>query len=441
MRCPAPLGIGYVAAYLRQSGYEVSILDCVIEGHANRRTAAADIDVVGLESREIASAVAAYNPTHVGVSCLMSSQLQNMLDTCRIVKAISPEIVVFTGGAHPSALPDDVLRNKEIDAVIIGEGERGSLAVLEGARGKVVSPILDVEHLPWPARDIMSMGKYIKKNAPMNLYTRYNSVTQIATSRGCPFQCSFCATTRFHGRWRGRSALDVLKEMRFLYDTYQVQELNIVDENFIYDRNRAMEILGNVSETGIRALSAPGGVWIQGLDDGLLGTMRKAGFYQITFPIESSDPDILRNVIHKPLDLKIVPGLVRTAKKLGMDTHAFFIFGFPEQTEEHLRRDCEYAKSLGFDSISVSVLAPYPGSPYYAKHREQINMDRLWSTRANVPHPLYSPEQVEGLAMGYSKTFNKGLFWRRPVKFCDKYLGTMLRRLRLRDWSTLFCKH
>jgi radical SAM superfamily enzyme YgiQ (UPF0313 family) len=441
LRCPVPLGIGYVAAYLREFGYEVGILDCVIEGIGKRRKISEEVDIVGLSNEEIGSTIASRRPQYVGVSCLMSSQFANMLAVCRIAKEINPDIVTFTGGAHPSALPDDVLGHGEVDAVVVGEGERGALRVLEGARGRVASEVMDVDEIPWPARDLLSVGRYVELNAPMNLFTKYNRVTQMVTSRGCPFRCSFCATTRFHGKWRGRDADDVVRELKFLYDEYGVQEVNIVEENFIFDRERALRILRGAPGTGIKALSAPGGIWVQGLDEELLVAMREAGFYQVTFPIESSDKDILKRVIRKPLDLAKVPGLVRFARKLGMDTHGFFIFGFPEQDEGHLRKDMRYARSLGFDSVSVSVLSPYPGSPYFQEYRDRIDMGRLWSTTANVPHPIYSGKEIEDLAKGYSEKYNKALFWRRPLRFVDKYFGTMLRRLRLRDWDTLFSKH
>jgi len=208
-----PLGIAYIASYLREKGVEVELMDCVVEGYYND-IIEKDTRTFGLSDDEIKKRIRKSNPDFVGISCLMTAQKHNALRVCDLVKEVDANIQTIMGGNHPSVFPTDILADKNVDHVVIGEGEYATLSILQKKeKGIVRGGVCDVNELPWPARDLLPMDKYIKINMPENIFSPYDRVTQIATSRGCPFHCVFCCTTNTHGAWRGRKWEDIIEEI------------------------------------------------------------------------------------------------------------------------------------------------------------------------------------------------------------------------------------
>lgn len=436
-RCMVPLGIAYIGSYLRANGIDVQILDSVVEGY-NTDSINDGMRTFGLSLEEIGNAIGGYSPDFVGVSCLMTQQWKNALAVCRIAKESNPKIHTVMGGCHPSVFPRSVLKHSEVDSVVMGEGE---VAMLEVARHRLKGMIqmkpLNIDKIPWPARDLFSIEKYLKINMPENIYSPHQRVTQILTSRGCPFRCVFCATTNFHGQWRGRTPADVVSEAEHLKREYGIDELNIVDENFILNRNRTIEILKGFERLNI-AWSNPGGIWVNGLDFELLDLMKSSGCYQLTFPVETSNSSILREVIHKPINLKSVKPLVRYCRKIGIDTHAFFISGFPQQTKQNMLDDYKFALDCGFTSVTFNLITPLPGSELYEQYKTQVDIDNINYIKASIKHPSIPAEELEQMVRDFNRKFNRSIIWRNPVIFIKKYIRTLLHKFSLKDFSTIF---
>lgn len=436
-RCLVPLGIAYIAGYLREHGVDVKILDCVVEGYDND-IIKGNMKTFGLGEKEIREKISEYRPDYVGVSCLMTEQRHNAHMVCRVAKEVNSNVHTIMGGCHPSALPDDVLEHKEVDSVTIGEGELAMLNIVNGKKsGRVQENPLDIDSIPLPARDLLPVEKYIEINMPENPFSPYNRVTQMLSSRGCPFHCYFCSTVKFHGSWRGRKAEDVVEEARMLKEKYGIEEINIIDENLVADRERTVKIMKGFKELKI-AWSNPGGVWVQGLDNDLLDIMKEAGCYQLTFAIETTNDYVLHKIIHKPLKLEIVEPLVKHCRKIGIDTHAFFICGFPEQTKQDMINDFEYAKKIKLDSASFNIISPFPGSDLFKDYRDKIDLENIGYTKVSIEHPEMTKEELEKMVDDFNVKFNKSLLWRRPIKYFKKYWGTALRKYSLREIPNLF---
>ncbi|MBN2406682.1 MAG: B12-binding domain-containing radical SAM protein [Elusimicrobia bacterium] len=425
-RCLFPLGLGYLAAVLEKEGIDVCVLDCIVEGY-NTEVSHDDGEITfGLQDDEIKKRIREYNPDFVGVSCLLSRQAHNAHRVCGIAKDVNKSIRTIMGGCHPSALPEAVIADPNVDNVVIGEGEGAILAIVKGERsGMVRSDDISLEKLPWPARHLLPMEKYIGINMPTSVFSPSNRVTQIEFTRSCPFNCSFCATTQFRAGYRKREVNDCLAEVKFLKNKYRIEELDIIDSNFIVDKVWVKQLLTGLKELGI-SWANPGGIWVGGLDEEMLHLMKESGCYQLSLAVESSTPRILKDIINKPTKLDMVKPVVDICRKIGIDLHAFFICGFPEQTREEMNNDYRFAKEMGFTSASFNIISPLPGSRIYEKYMSEF--DDIDLRKASIPHPDMSRGDIEKLVEKFNRSFNSSLIYRNPAMFFKKYVSTLLRK-------------
>ncbi len=427
-RCLLPLGIAYIAAVLDRRGMLVKVLDCIVEGY-NTEVYNDDGELTfGLKDSEIMERILDFNPDYVGVSCLISRQAYNAHRVCKIAKEINPKINTIMGGCHPSALPEQVVVDPNVDNVVIGDGENGILQIINGVKsGIVTGGSVDVKKSPWPARHLFPMEKYLEINMPTSVFSPHKRVSQIEFTRSCPFNCCFCSTTNFRGKYQKREVEDCLKEIVFLKEKYAIEELDIIDSNFIVDKKWTRDLLKGIKKIKI-SWANPGGIWIGGLDEEMLCLMKESGCYQLSLAVESSTPRILENVINKPSKLEMVEPVVKICKRIGIDTHAFFIAGFPEQTLEEIKNDYKFAKKMGFTSASFNIICPLPGSNIYNKYKGELKLDDIDLRKASIPHPEIGKEELEKLVRKFNKNFNSSLFYRNPKMFFKKYIGTLIRK-------------
>ncbi|MHA1264599.1 MAG: B12-binding domain-containing radical SAM protein [Candidatus Helarchaeota archaeon] len=362
-----PLGLGYLAAVLRKHGHQVNLLDCAI---------------IKESYKQIRSRVKKINPDIVGITAL-SSYYNEMRRLARILQPLN--IPIILGGVHVSALPKRSLYECKADFVVIGEGEYTLLELLnkwsdENARkeikgiayiddGRFIQTpkrklISNLDEIPFPAWDLINPLKYPLQ--PHGAIAKRSVVAPILTTRGCPFACTYCASTHFWGhKFRRRSAPNIVDEIELLVDKFRVREIHIWDDNFTLIRKHVVEFCREVLRRKLDlTFACPNGVRIDTLSKELLTLMRRTGFYSLTFAIESGSQTILNNV-NKKLNLKIIPTTIKVAKKLGFIIPSFFIFGLPGETYETARRTIQFAKSLPIDLPSFFIAKPLPGSQLF----------------------------------------------------------------------------
>ena len=445
-----PLGIAYVAAVLETQGFDVRILDVAAEDFRNKHPVGEGYVRVGLNYEAIEKRVAEFHPDVVGVSCLLSSQFQDMCGICQLAKERCGVPITVVGGEHPSALPEDSLRKDCIDFVVIGEGEYtmrdlmrclsdgDDLRQIDGLGYKTEDKIIvnrkrvfieDLDELPLPARHLLPMKVYFDTNIPQSGTSLRSPNTPMMTSRGCPAHCTFCATSRFWGnRQRARSVQRVLDEMEHLVNEYGVREVQFIDDNLTLDRNRAIRLFDGMIERGLDLVwNTPQGIAIGGLDEEVLRKMKQSGCYEITFGIESGDPDVLRNIIKKPLRLDRIEQLVKAARKLGLITKGYFVAGMPGETLEQMRKTFEFAKKLRLDAAGIFIAAPLPGTELYEACKEKgylkddFSFERMSYARGSIETPDFTAREVEQLVSRNILLLNLGLLLRNPLRFFKKY--------------------
>lgn len=388
-----PLGIAYIAAYLEMHGkYEIKILDALIEGDTIEGTTIEGGSKIryGLTDGEIEECIRRYSPDVVGVSCLFAAIEEDAVNVCKIVKRINPNIITILGGAHAGAVAYGLVdRCNEIDFVIQGEAEvafHELLLAIENDKGfeelngvayrqnkttRLIPKtryIEDLDSLPFPARHLFNMNKYFEK-ASAHGTNKLSPYTQMITSRGCPFNCTFCALGNHWGsKQRMRSAKNVLDEMEYLVKKYGIKEIHFEDDNLTADKKRALEIFDGIIERGFDIIwIVPSGMAVAALDEELLVKMKASHCYSVTLAIESGSQWVVSKLMRKPVNLRKVPDLVNLVKKVGLEVKAFFILGYPDETKETIKETVEFAKKLELDWSVFSIASPIPNTEMYKR--------------------------------------------------------------------------
>ena len=367
-----PLGIGYIAGYLRAVG-----IDCALIDGLNR----------GLGTQALANACE--DADLVGISCL-SDFLTETVELTEALKARGKRVVI--GGPHASALPRETLAETGADLVIVGEGERTTAelaAYLEaGERGPLpegvcagnaaeLRPrelIAELDSLPFPDWGQMDPRSY--KHAPHGGLIKSFPVAPITTTRGCPFDCSFCASPMLWGRRiRFRSPGNVVDEIEYLVNDFGVREVHFEDDNFTLRAEHAEGVCRGILDRGIRiSWALPNGIRVDAVTPKLLKLMRESGCYYTAFGVESGSPEILKNV-NKRTDLDKTEQAVHWAHDAGIMTQGFFIFGLPGETADTIEETIEFAKRIPLDRGQFLLLDVLPGSRLWDELRDEVRAD------------------------------------------------------------------
>ncbi|MFH2145314.1 MAG: radical SAM protein [Candidatus Omnitrophota bacterium] len=443
-----PLGITYLAAYL-SSEYEVKLLDAALAGYNLERRLDARFRVYGLEKEEIKKKIQEFSPDVVGVSCLYSSQFYQVQDVCAAAKELSRDIITVIGGTHPTFLGAECMKSADIDFIVLGEGEQTFQKLLDCLNQNkdysaidglifrkddkiITNPKTDwidnLDELPFPARRKLPLDEYFRINLPMGLLARRTPAMNIITSRGCPFKCSFCSSSRFWGgKYRGRSAENVLDEMAHLKKDLGVRELKFFDDNLTYLPVRAREIFQGMVDRNFKfSWNTPNGIDIHTLDEEIIRLMKQSGCYELTLAVESGDEEVLKNIIKKPFDLAKVAETARIIKRNRIDTYGFFIIGFPGETKRQIQNTLNFIDRLRLGRISLFIANPLPGTEIYDVCLEKGYLRHSASSYFDYFHSRIQTEDFDSeylliLRRKYYWNYNLKLFLRNPLKFIRKY--------------------
>lgn len=454
--CCMPMGIAYLGAVLRDS-FDVSLLDAVAEGHHLERDIDRRLFQYGLSTDMIMDKIRALEPDAVGISCLFSNQFPVVAELARKVKEWNPDALTVTGGTHPSFLPERCLKEEGLDYVVRGEAELSLPALLaavqkgagfdeveglcwrENGDVKVrekTSWIKDLDTLPFPARDLLPVEKYFDINVPFMFFSQSPRNLSFISSRGCPCRCNFCSSTRYWGgRYRARSPESVLAELEHLKSRYGVEEVKFEDDNLTVDSKRAKAIFRGMIERGLNLRwNMPNGVMVKTLSDReLVSLMKESGCYEVILAFESGDQFVVDNIVNKPLDLVKARDIVAQVKEFGIDTHAFFIVGFPGETLAQIRNTFSYARSLQLDKFYVFIFNPLPGTPLFQQCLDRGLIRDEYQTEENCylisgfSTDEWTPEQLEAMQKKEYWRATFSILWRDPKKFFGKYLRRVLR--------------
>tara|TARA_Y100000310_G_C20648262_1_gene797890 strand:- start:65 stop:1504 length:1440 start_codon:yes stop_codon:yes gene_type:complete len=380
-----PLALGYLASYAKK--YVKGDIDIKIFDEA------AGDDLIK-ECKD-------FNPDLVGLTA-STPLIKRAIQISKELKAINPNIKIFAGGTHITAIPASV---KNFDLGFIGEGEETLVEVINTIKkgGDIKSPhikgicfekdgkiianerrpfIEDVNSIPPPARDLMNMKYYIRPKETVRGII--GKATQIMASRGCHWNCSYCSNNLLWKRQvRFFSPSYVVQEMKNLIDKYKLDLIYFQDDNFSVNDEWLTELCNLMIESGV----SKNVLWsvqcrVDCITKEKLELMKKAGCIRIEFGLESGSKKILE-YYNKDTDLKKAREAIALCKEVGLHTLGNFVIGAPIETEEDIIKTRNFYKENKLSYVSPFIITPLPGTKLYNDFKSEYGLNeekQNWDT-------------------------------------------------------------
>lgn len=381
------LGLLQIAAFLREKNHEVIVLDALQEGFNQQVKYNKSYYKVGLSDEEILNRLDT-DIDVLGISVPFSHSAKLAHDFIKKIKNKFKNLVVVIGGVYPSSQPELAIKS-DADFVVMGEGEEPFLNVLEYLSDnsiKLFNSVIkqendlknaksyfssDIDKFPLPARDLVNFKNYLVRS-PRNV--RGWQSASIITSKGCPFDCEFCAVHPVCGyKWRPYSTERVLKEINYLVDNYGVNNIEIEDDNFTVNPERVKKILNGIIEINkTKSLSwqALNGLRIDTLNEDLIRLFKDSNCRHLNIALEHGDEDVLK-LIKKRLNLDKVLEITELLEKYKIGSHIFTIYGYPGESKERFNNALEYYKKLknvaSNTTFKFFIAQPYPNTRLFKR--------------------------------------------------------------------------
>jgi len=419
-----PLGLGYLAAVMEAEGHQAAIFDLGLEP----KTPLED-DV---------ARIVAFAPDLIGVTAMTNNyySAEEMLRLLR-QRASCPTVV---GGPHATVFPERVMADPNVDYVIYGEGEetlrelvralalssfqpkQEDLAKVQGlcfkSAGEVVCnparPLIkDLDSLPFPARHLFDLSRY-----PLYAPNGERMVT-LLSSRGCPYNCSYCFKGIVGRTYRQRSPGNIIAEIRSLMERYAYRYFYFIDDLFTLDRRRLSAIAERMIEERLdirwQCLAR-----VDRVTPELLQLMYRAGCRELHYGIESGNPQILER-IGKRITLEQVRQAVSWTTQAKIAVKGYFMLGLPGDTEETIGETIRFASELDLDQAMFSLTTPFPGT-------------RLWEELV-ARHPEMEHHQDFSQAFYYTNLEHMIQPFFNVSEVSDERLSQLALEARKRSWE------
>ena len=411
-----PLALGYLSSYLKKNGMDVKIFDGLRDNVSNA---------------ELLESIVAETPTVVGITCL-TAFYKETIELSQMLKETGLRVII--GGVHPTFLPQETLAESGCDYVVLGEGEIALLKLLQNnfqsdsiagvysikdfedskpviKKGKKIENLDDI---PFPDWEQLNPNLYPK--APHGAIVKNFPVAPVITTRGCPYECTFCASPSFYDRKiRFRSPENVIQEIKYLVDQFGIREIHFEDDNLTIRRGHIDKICELIITKGIEiSWACPNGIRADKVDADLISKMKESGCYYFAYGVESADQQILSN-IKKQVKIETIEKSIDLASKAGISCQGFFIFGLPGETEETLNKSIHFAKRSKLARAQFLILDVLPGSELWdtLKGKFVPNWDKK-----SYKEPEWLPgELTDKLLMNAQSKAFREFYFKSPLRF------------------------
>lgn len=366
------------------------------------------------------------------------------------VRSTLPGALTCVGGPHPTAATEETLSEMDgaLDYAFRGEAEISLPRFLEEVeeRGGPLPPeaartipglawkeaggfrandptfLPDLDSLGLPAWDLMPPDRY--PPAPHGGFYRQRGTAPVIISRGCPYECTFCAAPVVSTRkLRYRRIEAVMQELDLLRSRFGVREVHVVDDNFTLRRDYVLDFCRAIGGKGF-TWCFPNGVRLEKMDREVMDRMREAGCYSLSVGIESGSPRILR-MVDKQLDLGWLREKLDEVRAAHLDAVGFFILGFPTESRDEMRSTLRLSRTLPLRRANFMLFRPLPGTRLYQEVRSNGADRRVRWEATSYAEPCHVPEGMtpRGLKWIQRRAFLG--FYLRP-----KHLADLVRDIR-----------
>ena len=409
-----PLGMLYIATYLRENGIDISIVDEASQCFSIK-------DTVAWVKKE--------DPDILGFSTCSSSGRKAAIIADEVKKE-NPNITIIFGNFYATFNPERILNKYPfVDFIIRGEGEYTSLELTKcleknrdlkkvlginfrGKTGKIISTpdrplIKDVDSLPFPDRKLLSIEYH---NTTAGVVVAPRKFSSFLTSRGCVFNCRFCGCRRLaRNLWRSRSVENILEELHLL-SSQGYRQFLFVDDNFTLNSKRVINLCNRLRKEKVDIeFFAEGRV--DNCPQNMLNEMSRANCRMVYFGIENATQKVL-DYYRKQTNSKQAMNAVKKTRKAGIDVIvASFIVGAPYETSYEIQNTLNFAQKLQVDIPQFNILAAFPGTDIWEELKTQglVNEEKQWETGVMVsevsPHTVPTKEIEKIIHDGYQRFF------------------------------------
>lgn len=399
-----PLGLIWLASFLRQEGYTVDVLDAW---------------ALEMNEQEIIKYIRKSCPLVCGIT-FMTVQFGYVIQLIREIKKQFPNIIVIAGGVHISTVPKDFLQKcPEVDYVIIGEGEytlKELLACLKNGestdniRGlgfnhnnnQIINPvrplITDLNTLPMPAWDLLPINLYEVVTPEREAHHMAGVSLSISSQRGCPFKCIFCASGSVFGKsFRSRSPRLTVQEIEYLNKKYGISTFFFPDEVPTLKEKYIMELCNGIIDRGLdirwscnSRCNAPG------LNPKTIKRMKEAGCAGLDLGCESGSPEVLK-FIKKQITLHDIYQAHKWTHNEGLYTATLMMCAHPYETITDFKSSLRLITYLESESPAFDASTPFPGTGLYdiALKKGWLRTDDWSEYFIGNPNPVMRTENFD----------------------------------------------
>lgn len=358
-------------------GYLVSCL---------RKELGPDIFEFKIIDRDVNDQISQYLPDIVGITCV--SQNYNYAKEYANLARMS-NVPVIIGGVHISMLPESL--SEDMDVGCVGEGEKTIVELFDlflkenrfsatklrdikglvfRENGRIVQTeqrerITEMDTIPYPARDLLDIKKH----------------SYMFSSRGCPYRCVFCASSRFWDNVRFFSAEYVVGEIRELVENYKVELISFFDDLFILDRERLENIVNLLKKQYFyKKVKFTCSCRVNLVDDEVARLLKEMNVVSVGLGLESGNDRVLTSLKGSSVTVRQNKKAIETLKKYKIAVNASFVIGSSDETKDEIMQTYNFIKNTSFDLVDIYVLTPYPGTPIWkrALERNLVSNDMDW---------------------------------------------------------------
>lgn len=411
-KIPPPYGplsiISYVNIHANDKiDFKIVDLRPLYYAQDNEKTAAE------LALQEVKKSIKEYRPDFICISALFNTCYFHMDNLMRALEKTQTKAIISVGGGFATVSYQDILDEfKRVDVVFTAEGEVPVLNFLTSKdplhEYKKNSAIITREslkngYLPKPQfiQDLDEIPVPDFSYIDTNLYDK--QMANLMTSRGCPYNCVFCAAYLMTGKKiRYYSAKRVNQDIQEYYDK-GFRHFNIFDDNFFFNHQRALNILEKLiklNKNNDISINFPSGVMVAHITEEIADLLGQLNIEELSLALESGSEKVLKEIIKKPVTKKDFERAVEALRKNNIKVRTFIVTGLPGETNEDRKDTVEYLKKVGVDWASINIAIPLIGSRLYKICKENNYLKNFEKKKfrmgsAYIETPDFSAEEIK----------------------------------------------